>query len=245
MFKYLKRHPFGIQAHFDYSVVLSYAISGKNVEHLLPPFLTLDLWKDEFAFFTVALVKVKGLRPKGFPSFMGRDFHLVGHRLFVQYVNEKGKRLRGLYILKSQTDKESMVKVGNMLTHYRYEKINLQSIDSGAEIRICKDENELIRVGRGDENTSLPKDSVFSNWKEARRFAGPLPFTFSALPEENKVLLVQGVRSHWEPTPLEVKELTLDLSAYPFLKDARLSNAFIVENVPYHWNKGKIEKWKK
>ena len=54
------------------------------------------------------MVQTKELRPKGFPKFMGNDFFLIGYRVFVRYTNNAGKNLRGLYILKSETDKTKM-----------------------------------------------------------------------------------------------------------------------------------------
>ncbi len=68
----------------------------------------------------VAMVQTKGLRPKGFPAFLGNDFFLIGYRVFVRYTNSAGKRLRGLYILKSETDKKKMQVLGNIFTHYNY-----------------------------------------------------------------------------------------------------------------------------
>ena len=29
------------------------------------------------------------------------------------------------------------------------------------------------------------------------------------------------------------------------LQNVVLANAFIIENIPYHWKKGRIEQWKK
>lgn len=242
MFSQLKNHPFAIKAKFDYSVVLSFAIPKKEVEHLIPDFLKLDLWQGEFAFFTLAFVKVNKLRPKGLPSFMGQNFYLVGHRFFVQYVTQERKRLRGLYILKSQTDRKQMTILGNALTHYKYELINIKSAVKENSIEIYKGAYETIKVQRGNSDSDLPENSVFNTWKEARRFAGPLPFTFSAL-KNKKVLIVEGKRANWTPVPLKVEELNLDFSEYPFMRYAILSNAFIVENIPYEWKKGKVEEW--
>ncbi len=33
--------------------------------------------------------------------------------------------------------------------------------------------------GEGSRQLILPKGTPFGNWKEARRYAGPLPFTFT------------------------------------------------------------------
>src|SRR5215467_9828835 len=99
MFSYLKSHPFAIEAFFESSFVLTYAVPKEQVQHLIPECLELDTFKDRWAFIAVAMVQTKALRPKGFPKMLGNDFFLIGYRLFVRFVSQKGKIFRGLYIL--------------------------------------------------------------------------------------------------------------------------------------------------
>jgi hypothetical protein len=50
----------------------------------------------------------------------------------------------------------------------------------------------------------LPEHSPFADWKEARRFAGPLPFTFTYNKDTKEVLFIEGVRQNWTPNPVKV-----------------------------------------
>src|SRR6266566_4063833 len=104
MFSFLKNHPFAVEAFFESSLVFTFAIPKEQIQHLIPGCLELDCFNDKWAFIAVAMVQTKDLRPKGFPKFMGNNFFLIGYRVFVRYTNNKGKSLRGLYILKSETD---------------------------------------------------------------------------------------------------------------------------------------------
>lgn len=72
--QYLKNHPFAVEAFFENSTVLTFAMRKEQLQPLLPPKLELDTLKDTWAFLAVAMVKTKALRPKGFPSFLGNDF---------------------------------------------------------------------------------------------------------------------------------------------------------------------------
>jgi len=110
----LKCHPFPVQAHFRQSLVLR-----------LPKPLTLDTFNDTHAFVAIAMVQTEKLRPQGFPAWAGNDFFLAGYRVFVRYTNRAGKRLRGLYILESQTDRSKMEFLGNLMTHYNYTRIDV------------------------------------------------------------------------------------------------------------------------
>ena len=246
MLTFLKNHPFAVEAFFESSLVLTFAISKNQIEHLIPECLELDTFNNEWAFIAVAMVQTKDLRPKGFPKMLGNDFFLVGYRVFVRFTNQAGKRLRGLYILKSQTDKKKMEFFGNMFTHYNYTTTDIHQSRQNEIIKIDSKKSDLqVTVeNKGDENIPLPNSSPFANWSEARRFAGPLPFTFTYNPGNKEVLIIEGVRENWKPKPVKVIEQHVSFLDDLKLDNVRLANAFIIQNIPYYWKKGKTELWK-
>ena len=88
-------------------------------------------------------------------------------------------------------------------------------------------------------------NSPFTDWKEARRFAGPLPFTFTYNKSKKEVLIIEGVRQNWIPKPIAIKSYSIDFIDKLDFKNVVLANAFMIEDVPYYWKKGKLEIWKK
>lgn len=245
MFSSLKNHPFAVEAFFESSLVFTFAIPKEQLQHHIPECLELDTFNDKWAFIAVAMVQTQNLRPKGFPKFIGNDFFLIGYRVFVRYRNNRGKNLRGLYILKSETNKKRMEILGNIFTHYSYTTtdINQKKSNSTASINSNKSDFKIEIENPGNEDISLPDSSPFSNWKEARRFAGPLPFTFTYNNANKKVLIIEGVRENWKPTPVKVLDYKFAFLDNLQLSDIKLANAFIIKNIPYYWKKGKIEQW--
>ena len=246
MLSFLKDHPFAVEAFFKSSVVLTFAIPKEHLQNLIPECLQLDTFKDKWAFVAVAMVQTKGLRPKGFPKFMGSNFFLIGYRVFVRYLNKENKNLRGLYILKSETNAKRMEVLGNIFTQYNYTTTDIIQTEQAntREIKSIKS-NFKVRIDDSDEEILLPINSPFENWKEARRFAGPLPFTFSYNSETSEVIIIEGVRQNWTPIPLKIIEYNFSFFRSLYLENPILANAFIIENVPYYWKKGKKEIWKK
>lgn len=241
----LKNHPFAVETTFEKSVVLTFAIPKEELENLIPECLELDIFEGKYAFIAVALVSTKNLRPKGFPEFLGDDFNLVGYRVFVKYTDNRGKKLRGLFILKSETNKPKMTYFGNIFTHYNYQTTDILFESKNNLLKIKSQKSGFEIMLNQNENASLPINSVFEDWKIARRFAGPLPFTFTFNKHKNEVLIIEGVRQNWIPKAVEVASFKIDFfDEYNFSK-VQLSNAFIIENIPYYWKKGKIEEWKK
>lgn len=108
MLSKLRRHPLAVQAHFRYSLVLTYAYPEELLKPLLSRGLQLDTYNG-YGFLAIALVQTERLRPVGMPSVFGRDFFLSGYRIFTRFRLPNGKILRGLQILRSDADSDFMV----------------------------------------------------------------------------------------------------------------------------------------
>lgn len=245
MISLLKSHPFAVEAYFENSFILTFAVPKEQVENLIPDCLQLDLLNNKWAFVAVAMVQTKGLKPKGFPKFMGRDFFLIGYRIFVRYVSTSGKRLRGLYILKSETDRREMEFMGNIFTHYSYTTTDIDQREADGKYIFNSGKSDFkVEMEVGDGDVPLPEKSPFIDWKDARRYAGPLPFTFSYNSAAKEVLIIEGVRHQWLPRPVKVSVCNFSFLNSLNFQGSLLASAFVVSKVPYYWKKGRIEKWK-
>lgn len=241
----MKSNPFPVQARFDLSCTVTFAVPGEEVRRLLPPCLEPDVFDDRWGFVAVALVQTRRLRPKGFPAFLGSDFLLIGYRLFVRYRSVDGRRLRGLYILRSETDSRRMVMLGNLFTPYRYVLSDARLFVLEEEL-VATSQDSGLRIAAhlaSDEALPLPAGSPLGTWETARRFSGPLPFTFSYDEERGRVVIIEGKRTHWHPAPVGLLEVRV-----PFLDTIGFSrclpaNAFLVKDVDYEWKRGRTEPW--
>ncbi len=195
MLHLLKRHPFPVKAFLRQSLVLTYAFPSDVLQPLLPPGLALDTY-GEYGFLAIALVQTERLRPSFLPAALGRDFLLSGYRIFARLAN-RASSLRGLRILRSDTNRRWMASAGNVLTHYRYRLCEAELKERPGEIewniRTPRHEADLRVIAHiGDGPTVLPTGSPFLNVKEARRFAGPLPYTFDYERETHSIIRIQG-----------------------------------------------------
>ena len=245
--KLLKRHPFPVVARFDRVVAVSFAFPEEVLRPMVPEGLEIDRYEG-LGFVTVALVWTRGLRPAGFPAFLGQDFFLAGYRIFTRLRDESGRRLRGLKIIGSETDKRRMVWLGNLMTGYNYRqvKVRIDTRETETRIRCTGTGGNTTLDLRFDDcggNIGLPEESPFPDWRTARRFAGPMPFTFS--PEaDGSFVVIEGSRQDWTPRPVLLKEWKVDLFDQPPLKGVTplAANAFAVNDIPYRWSRGRIVK---
>lgn len=240
----LKRHPFGIEAFFDYSLVLTYALPADFLQSLLPPRLEVDRSGD-LGFIAIALVKTRQLRPTGFPKWLGRSFFLSGYRIFTRFPVE-GRRYRGLKILRSDTDSWSMVFLGNLMTHYSYHKVELTEHRADGQLGLevaSRDGLTDLSIKAQLRERELPSNSPFEDWREARKWCGPLPFTFSPEASSGKMIVVEGVRSDWAPIPIKVSVERINFFKQENFKGVKpvLANAFYTEGIPYRWKPGVLK----
>jgi len=240
----LKSHPFAVVATLERVVAVSFAFPEGVLRPLIPAGLEIDTYEG-FGFVTVALVWTRNLRPAGFPAWLGQDFFLAGYRVFTRLRDESGRRLRGLKILRSETDQRRMVWLGNQLTgyHYRHVKVVIDSHGTETRIRTTQTDGQpsldlAFEDGGGD--IALPDGSPFPDWRTARRFAGPMPFTFSPEPDGSFVV-IEGSRTDWTPRPVRLKSWKVGLFDEPPLNGAPAiaANAFAVDHIPYRWLRGR------
>jgi hypothetical protein len=248
MMHLLKRHPLPVTAFFRRSLVLTYAFPSSLLQPLLPPGLILDSYHG-LGFVAIALVQTEGLRPSFLPAALGGAFFLSGYRLFTRLAGSASSR--GLLILRSDADGRWIVAAGNVLTHYQYRLCQATVTESRLEgsgageveihVRTPRRDADLDVVARiATQPAPLPTGSPFVCDKDARRFAGPLPYTFDYEPQTHSIVRIRGIRSQWNPQRVDVQVAQASfLQTEPFCQaEPRLASAFYLSNVHYRWERG-------
>jgi Uncharacterized conserved protein (COG2071)/DoxX-like family len=238
----LARHPLPIDAHFRDCITLTYALPAEVLRPFVPPGLELETVNGS-GFVAVAVVETEGLRPSPLPRAVGQDFFLAGYRVFTRFRTPSGRVLRGLRILRSDTDRPQMVAAGNLLTHYNYHRCtaavtrSAESLD--VDVRTTDGGGDLQLTARPHVH-GLPHGSPFASLREARRFAGPLPFTFDYEPETHAIVAIQAARTRWQPQPIGVEVQRVAFFDQPAFRGCTpvLAAAFHVSDVDYHWQRG-------
>lgn len=247
MLHLLKRHPLPVRAHFRHSLVLTYALPRTVLEPLLPPGLELDFYED-FGFVAIALVQTEGLRPAFLPTALGQNFFLSGYRIFTRYTTREGRHLRGLRILRSDTNRRLMAVFGNLLTHYHYRLARVKVHENAQRLAISvqtpnAEADLVLSANLSSMPAPLPPGSPFPDLKTALHFAGPLPYTFDYEEQTHSLILIKGVRKKWNPQPVRVEVETVTFFDQPAFCGATpiFANAFYICDIPYRWLRGRRE----
>lgn len=242
VFAVLRRHPIAVKAYFTHCLTLTYALPPDVVRRLLPPGLDVETY-DGHAFIAVALVQTRSLRPAGVPERLGQNFFLAGYRVFTTFRQSDGRRLRGLRILRSDADRLAMVIAGNLLTHYNYHRCAATVEASPVRLHFSvstSDDQGTLDVMADLSTATLPPGSPFHSVREARRFAGPLPFTFDYERETNAIIAIRATRANWLPAPVSVEIRRMSFFSHPVFQGCTpvLAAAFYVHDIDYQWERG-------
>ena len=248
MFYQLQRHPLPVRAWFRRCLVLTYAFPESLLRPLLPPGLELDVFQG-LGFVAIALVQTEKLRPESYQHGWGRIFFCAGYRIFARYPTTKNRVLRGLRILRSDTNRRLMVMGGNCLTHYQYRLARVTCRENSGQLDIKVStpgaEADLDITALIDAPPApLPIGSPFLDQRTARLFAGPLPFTFDYEPQTHSIVLIEGQRNRWSPKPVQVdvRKATFFNQTHFHGSEPILANAFLVSQIPYRWKRGLRER---
>jgi hypothetical protein len=140
-----------------------------------------------------------------------------------------------------------MALLGNLLTHYRYRLAQVSLTERPGELEILVGtpggEADLhVVADLASRPAPLPAGSPFGSLDEARRFAGPLPYTFDYETSTESLVVVRAVRTAWDPQPLEVDVRRATFFEQPPFRDVEpvLANAFYVAEIDYRWERGKV-----
>jgi hypothetical protein len=136
-----------------------------------------------------------------------------------------------------------MVAGGNLLTHYNYHRCHAVVDESAERLRVAvttPDSIGSLDVSADLMNATLPAGSPFSTVREARRFAGPLPFTFDYERESNAIIAIRATRTAWRPALVAADVRRIAFFDQPIFDGCTpiLAAAFHVKDIDYRWERG-------
>jgi hypothetical protein len=180
MLQALRRHPLPMRTRFGHSLVITYALPPAILEPLLPPGLALDTYTapdgSTHGFVAVGIVSTLGLRPAPLPASLGMDAVLTGYRIFARFPTPTGRTMRGLFILRSDTDRVVLARAGNLLTRYHYHLADVSLTVDGATLTATVDS----RDGGADLTVTADLSSRPAPLPPGSPFAAGSPLTPSA-----------------------------------------------------------------
>lgn len=216
-------------------MLVNYVAEPEFVEKLLPKPFKPKLYNGK-AVVGICLIRLKNIKPKGFPDFVGVNSENGAHRIAVEW-EENGMLKEGVFIPRRDTSLKLNTIVGGTIfpgKHY-LAKFNVLEADDNYHLDFTSSDNTQIEID-ARITEKLDEKSIFKSIKEVSDFFKNGDTGYS--PNKNSFDGLQLQTYKWEVKPLEVSNVRSsffdDESIFP-KGSIKFDNAILMENIEHEW----------
>ena len=166
----------------------------------------------------VCLIRLKHIRPRFVPSWIGVSSENAAHRVAVEW-DSRGKAQEGVYVLRRDTSSRLNAAVGGKLFPgvHHHARFDVQEQDHRYHVVLDSDDGETHVAVEGHPATALPSASIFRSLDEASEFfeRGSLGYSPASKPGTFDGLELRSINWH-------VEALAIDSVESSFFEDEKL-----------------------
>lgn len=188
----------------------------------------------------ICLIRLKNIRPRGLPAFLGISSENAAHRIAVEW-DEGGGLRSGVFIPRRDTSSRLNRLVGGTLFPGVHHLADFQVLECGDFLRVGLDgdDGKTHVLVEGRVGQRLPSDSVFSSLDEASEFfrTGSLGYSASAQPSVFDGLELRPITWHVEPVAVGKVESSFFADEAKFPKGSvRFDCALLMRGIEHEWH---------
>jgi hypothetical protein len=191
----------------DRRILVNYRVDPQVLAQLLPAPFRPKLVNGA-GMAGVCLIRLKHIRPRQLPSFLGVASENAAHRIAVQW-QQDGRQREGVFIPRRDTSSRLNTWVGGKLFPGVHHHAAFQVHERGGQyhIELDSDDHQTHLLVQGHVSTSLPENSVFGSLSEASAFfeRGSLGYSVTANPGAFDGLELRSFS--WEVQPLAIERV--------------------------------------
>ncbi|MEO6732457.1 MAG: DUF2071 domain-containing protein [Ferruginibacter sp.] len=228
-----------LQGIIDWRILANYTADPNVIGKMLPSSFRPKIYKGK-AIVGICLIRLKNIRPKGFPGFIGIASENGAHRIAVEWT-ENNERKEGVFIPRRDTSSLLNSFSGGRLFPGRHfhAKFDVKEGMGHYHIAFRSSDGTTIAID-GDKTALLNSDSIFENLENASKFFEGGAVGYS--PNGNNTLRYDGLKLktfNWKVEPLNI---TLIKSS--FFENERLfpkgsikfDNALLMTQIKHEWH---------
>jgi uncharacterized protein YqjF (DUF2071 family) len=227
------------------AVAVNVSVDPAALRPLVPAVFDLELYGGR-AFVSLTASRLKDFGVGAVPRALRMNFYQATYRAHVSYTDFRGRKLRGCYFVRSETNSAVMSLVANLLPEFRGHHCRTYSI-----LMARHGDHLLLTVDSGDDPAGkvvllldvahplagMPPGSCFPSVREAYAFLVDFYDAFAYHPDTEEVLLLRIERGDWHIQVVEPLDHYLGYFSHgPFPPgSAALDSVFYFRDVPYRW----------
>src|SRR5476651_1618827 len=159
-----------IRGLIDRRILVNYRVDPDVLSRLLPAPFRPKLVNGA-GMAGVCLIRLKNIRPRFLPSFLGISSENAAHRIAVEW-DQDGETKEGVFIPRRDTSSWLNTLVGGWLFPgvHNHAAFQVQEHDDRFRVELDSDDRHTHLMVEGHVAHELPADSVFGSVKEASDF---------------------------------------------------------------------------
>jgi hypothetical protein len=225
-----------IHGFIDRRILINFTADAKVVEQILPTPFRPKLYNDK-AIVGICLIRLKNIKPKGLPNFLGISSENGAHRIAVEW-DEDGQVKQGVFIPRRDTSLKFNTIVGGRMFPGRHflAKFNVSENDGNYHIDFTSSDNTRISID-AKETKTFDTNSIFKTLQNASDFFEKGEIGYSPNKTKFDGLKLQAYK--WTVKPLDVSNVESSFfdNEKLFPKGSvRFDNALLMTNVEHEWH---------
>jgi hypothetical protein len=228
-----------IRGLIDRRILVNFRVDPLVLARLLPAPFRPKLVKG-CGVAGVCLIRLKGIRPRFVPSFLGISSENADHRIAVEW-DQDGATKEGVFIPRRDTSSRLNTLVGGRLFpgEHNHAAFRIAEGDDRYRVELTSDDRVAHLLVEGHVAQELPKASIFRSVKEASDFfeRGSLGYSVTSWPGR-----FDGLELHsfaWRVEPLAVDKVQSsffeDQELFP-RGSVELDCALLMRGIEHEWH---------
>lgn len=220
----------------DRRILINFTAEPKDVKNILPAPFRPQIYKGK-AIVGICLIRLKNIKPKGLPDFIGISSENGAHRIAVQW-DENGQVKEGVFIPRRDTSLRLNTIVGGRLFPGKHHlaKFNVIEANENYHIDFTSSDNTQISID-ATETKTFDINSIFETLENVSGFFEKGAVGYS--PNGKKFDGLKLETYNWEVRPLKVSKVRSSFfeNEKIFPKGSvKFDNALLMTKVEHEWH---------
>ena len=225
-----------IHGFIDRRILINFTVNPEDVAKILPAPFRPKIHNGK-AVAGICLIRLKHMKPKGFPDWTGFSSENGAHRIAVEW-EEEGQLKEGVFIPRRDSSSFFNTLIGGRLfpgKHY-YAKFNVKETGDDFHIDFTSSDDTKISIDAA-KTAVFPSGSIFESLENVSGFFQRGAVGYS--PNGNKLEGLKLFTYQWKLQPLSVSQVSSSFfeneGIFP-KGSVQFDNALLMTNLEHEWH---------
>ena len=220
----------------DRRILINFTVDPEIILRIIPPPFRPKIYKGK-AMVGICLIRLKHIRPKGLPGFLGISSENGAHRIAVEW-SENGETKEGVFVPRRDTSSRLNSLAGGRIFpgKHHHAKFDVKEGNGFYHVAFKSSDGTTISID-GTKAEKLNADSIFENLENASTFFEGGSLGYSPNGENYDGLKLRTF--NWKVEPLKVTAVHSSFfeneNIFP-KGSVKFDNALLMTNIKHEWH---------